>query len=97
VCQDSVHPLLYFVHMPAIPLKRCSSASRERGSPSLEKPEIANIFLSVVDPDAYVFGPPRSGSVSQRYGSGSGSFYHQAKTHNTEISEKQVIFQKINQ
>ncbi len=32
-------------------------------------------------PDAYVFGPPGSGSASQRYGSGSGSrsFYHQAK------------------
>ncbi len=30
-------------------------------------------------PDLYAFGPPRSGSVSQRYGSGSGSFYHQAK------------------
>jgi hypothetical protein len=24
--------------------------------------------------DAHVFGPPRSGSISQRYGSGSGSF-----------------------
>jgi hypothetical protein len=42
---------------------------------------------SVVDPDAsdpYVFGPPGSGSFSQRAGSGSvsqrsGSFYHQAK------------------
>jgi hypothetical protein len=34
---------------------------------------------SVADP--YVFGPPGSGSNSQRYGSGSGSgtFYHQAK------------------
>jgi hypothetical protein len=35
-----------------------------------------------VDPDLnledpYVFGPPRSGSISQRYGSG--SFHHQAK------------------
>ena len=33
--------------------------------------------------DPYVFGPPgsESGFVSQRYGSGSGSFfYHQAKT-----------------
>jgi hypothetical protein len=30
---------------------------------------------SVADP--YVFGPPGSGSISQRYGSG--SFYHQAK------------------
>ncbi len=27
----------------------------------------------------YVIGPPGSGPVSQRYGSGSGSFYHQAK------------------
>jgi hypothetical protein len=32
---------------------------------------------SVVDPDPYVFGPPGSGSVSQRYGSG--SFYHSAR------------------
>jgi hypothetical protein len=36
----------------------------------------------VPDPDPLVFGPPRSGSISQRYGSGSGScsgsgsFYH---------------------
>jgi hypothetical protein len=32
-------------------------------------------------PDPHVFGPPGSGSrfTSQRYGSGSGSFYHQAK------------------
>jgi hypothetical protein len=40
---------------------------------------------SVVDPDPYVFGPPESGSISTRYGSGSGSesgsgsFYNQAK------------------
>ncbi len=39
-------------------------------------------LTSVADPDPsdpYVFGPPGSGSISQRYGSGSGSFYHQAK------------------
>ncbi len=30
-------------------------------------------------PDPHVFGPPGSGSTSQRYGSGSGSFYHHAK------------------
>ena len=30
-------------------------------------------------PDPHVFGPPGSGSISQRYGPGSGSFYHQAK------------------
>jgi hypothetical protein len=34
---------------------------------------------SVADPDPHVFGPPGSGSSSQRYGSGSGSFYHHAK------------------
>jgi hypothetical protein len=32
---------------------------------------------SVPDPDPHVFGPPGSGSTSQRYGSG--SFYHHAK------------------
>jgi hypothetical protein len=43
-------------------------------------------FFRVADPDPpdpYVFGPPGSGSISQRYGSGfgfgSGSFYHHAK------------------
>jgi hypothetical protein len=30
-------------------------------------------------PDPHVFGPPGSGSTSQRDGSGSGSFYHHAK------------------
>jgi hypothetical protein len=29
---------------------------------------------SVPDPDPHVFGPPGSGSISQRYGSGSGCF-----------------------
>ncbi len=33
---------------------------------------------SVADPDPHVFGPPGSGSTSQRYGSGSGSFYNHA-------------------
>jgi hypothetical protein len=46
------------------------------------------LFTSIADPepnpdplDPHVFGPPESGSgsISQRYGSGSGSFYHQAK------------------
>jgi hypothetical protein len=38
------------------------------------------LFISVPDPpDPHVFGPPGSGSTSQRYGSGSGSFYHHAK------------------
>ncbi len=34
---------------------------------------------SVADPDPHVFRPPGSGSGCQRYGSGSGSFYHHAK------------------
>ncbi len=50
--------------------------------------ERRNLVSSVADPDPdpkdpYVFGPPgsESGSISQRYGSesGSGSFYHQAE------------------
>ncbi len=30
------------------------------------------------DPDPHVFGPPGSGFISQRYGSGYKSFYHYA-------------------
>jgi hypothetical protein len=42
------------------------------------------MLASVADPDLYasdpyVFVPPGSGSISQMYGSGSGSFYHQEK------------------
>jgi hypothetical protein len=43
------------------------------------------VIISVADPDLnpdlYVFGPPGSvsGSIGQRHGSGSGSFYRQAK------------------
>ncbi len=38
-------------------------------------------ILSASVPDPHVFGPPGSGSgsISQRYGSGSGSFYQQGK------------------
>jgi hypothetical protein len=40
------------------------------------------LVVSVPDldpPDPYVFGSPGSGSISQRYGSGSGSLYHHTK------------------
>jgi hypothetical protein len=42
------------------------------------------VLSSVADPnpdpsDPYVFGPPGSGSINQRHGSGFGSFYHQTK------------------
>jgi hypothetical protein len=46
---------------------------------------VFSLSSSVADPDPHVFGPPGSGSTSQRYGSGScygsgsGSFYHHAK------------------
>jgi hypothetical protein len=36
-----------------------------------------DVFTSVPGPDPHVFGPPGSGSISQRYGSE--SFYDQAK------------------
>ncbi len=62
------------------------------GSPEPDRERIIGkltaVTGSVADPDAnpvssdpYIFGPPgsRCGSISQRYGSGSGSFYHQAK------------------
>jgi hypothetical protein len=53
-------------------------------SPVLFAPVLSYLRSRVADPDPkdpYVFGPPRSasGSINQRYGSGSGSFYHQAK------------------
>jgi hypothetical protein len=45
------------------------------------KPVVAEKFesqeSSIADPD--VFGPHGSGSISTRYGSGSGSFYNQTK------------------
>jgi hypothetical protein len=37
-------------------------------------PTPVNLKASV--PDPHVFGPPGSGSISQRCGSGSGSFHH---------------------
>jgi hypothetical protein len=42
---------------------------------------IKYLISSVPDPnpDPHVFEPPGSGYIRQRYGSGSGSFYHQAK------------------
>jgi hypothetical protein len=45
------------------------------------RPAKHKLYTSVADPDPHVFGPPGSGSgsTSQRYRSGSGSFYHHAK------------------
>jgi hypothetical protein len=74
VDQDHVGELYAFIHRSGAGRIRKISASR--------------VGPSVADPDPspdpknpYVFGPSgsASGSISQRYGSESGSFYHQAK------------------
>jgi hypothetical protein len=47
-----------------------------------ERIPVCIVLASVPDPDPldpHVFAPCGSGFISQRYGSGSGSFYHQAK------------------
>jgi hypothetical protein len=46
---------------------------------------LTSVFCSVADPDPYVFEPPGSGSVSQRYGSK--SFYHQVKIGRKTLSK----------
>jgi hypothetical protein len=52
-------------------------ASRHISRHCVKKQLSSCLISSVWDPDPYVFEPPGSGSVSQRYGYG--SFYHQAK------------------
>ncbi len=71
----------------AVPRLRLSPVPRERahlpGAAQAHLQAVLRIrihmFLGLPDPDPHVFGPPGSGSTSQRYGSGSGSFYHHAK------------------
>jgi hypothetical protein len=71
---------------------RCAQARRRGGggdglgrhSPQHHRQPSGGEFYtdnSVADPDPRIFGPPGSGfgSICQRFGSGSGSFYHQAK------------------
>ncbi len=58
----------------------CSCSSGECPRPhSRELHSGHRVFMSVLDPDPHVFGPPGSGSISQRHVSGSGSSHHQAK------------------
>jgi hypothetical protein len=45
----------------------------------LDNQIMTNRLISTSVPDQHVYGPPGSGSISQRYGSGSGFFYQQAK------------------
>jgi len=59
----------------------CLAFYTQRISPSLCRNVVlpTRIKTSVADPDPHVFWPPAPGSTSQRYGSGSGSFYHHTK------------------
>ncbi len=75
------------------PQKNQSEAGKSSVSESISQAGCQPMFItggtyfcklspSVADPDPqdpYVIGPPGSGSISARYGSGSGSFYIQAK------------------
>jgi hypothetical protein len=56
--------------------------------PSEQVKKVPGSSVAYLNTDPYVFGPPGSGSVSTRHGSGSGSgsFYHQA-----EIVRKTLI------
>jgi hypothetical protein len=70
------HPFKYQNH------KSLSCTERKRSEfpiTAFQTFHIFSVLVNVADPDPYVFGPPgsESGSISQRYGSG--SYYHQAK------------------
>jgi hypothetical protein len=67
------------------PIPTCAPLTVRKGTPYLKGSRfISYVTTSVADPDPnpsdpYVFWPPGSGSICQRYGFRSGSFYHQAK------------------
>jgi hypothetical protein len=56
----------------------------ETNMPDLIYENLTSVICSVGDPDPYVFGPPRSGSVSHRY---SESFFHQVKIGRKTLSK----------
>jgi len=61
-------------------LRQVAYYLRARGHLHTDMELVFMVHTSVADPpDPRAFGPPRCGSISQRYGSGSGSFYLQAK------------------
>jgi hypothetical protein len=65
-------------------LRSVQPLAEARKTKDLQVTETPILVTSVEDPnpdppDPHVFGPPGSGSTSQRYGSGSGSFCHNAK------------------
>jgi hypothetical protein len=53
--------------------RKVETGSRQTGRQMRQAGRVG-IGLSVADPDPPVFGPPGSGSISQKYGSG--SFFH---------------------
>jgi hypothetical protein len=65
---------------PVVLVTTASTGSMERGRFTASTGKL--IVSSVADPDPldpHVFGPPGSGSISQRYGCGSGYFYYKEK------------------
>jgi hypothetical protein len=66
----------------SIPIHDTLSSSSPHHIKQVSTFRSSSVADPVPNPDPYVFRPPESGSgsTSQRYGSGSGSFYHQAKT-----------------
>ncbi len=75
-------PYSYSVPSPP-PISKAGGGGGVRQKPGFSEPESIEkhgVWDSGADPnpdpDPHVFGPPGSGSTSQRYGSGSGSFYH---------------------
>jgi hypothetical protein len=71
------------VHGDEVPLQLPHLSHHGQHLPPAPSPQVDSFFFtsflssSVPDPDPYFFGPPGSGSTSQRYGSG--SLCHQAK------------------
>ncbi len=63
-------------------MTKYANSNIEQLGHEIEIKHFVEIDGSVPDPDPpdpNVFGPPGSGSTIQMYGSGSGSFYHEAK------------------
>ncbi len=81
-------------HHPRLRSQRPGQLPHPADTEALDEDIDIIVVSGVADPDPsdpYVFGPPGSGSISQRYGSGSGSFYHQSKMKNTENSTVRKI------
>ncbi len=66
-------------HLVQLRVHRLETMFKDKWDVRIGRRLICNGWTSIADPDPHVFGPPGSGSISQRYGSESGSFYHHAR------------------